>query len=461
MADNGWRLAFLLGGGLVVTTIIGMSQLYFVLQMFYQVAEYPRLSHQVQLLFPFYFLIFTIVFFFRYLLIMVFAFLEAAKVRPQPEAAGDRAAAGGAAQPLVSVLVPAHNEEDVIEATIQSLLRTHYEAVEIIVIDDGSTDATLERAAPFAGRHGERTVYILHKQQGGKASALNAGYRHCHGDLVLSMDADSQLAPDSIGRLLSVLRREGAGICSGQVSIANRVNLLTRLQALEYVLMNGTARMFQSYFRSVLIAPGPIALFSREALEGFMRHRRDAAPAAHGADQGPWESDTFAEDAKLSLGLLADGVASTYEPRARCYTRAPESIEALLNQRYRWIRGNLQAIKRSWASWRRQPEQNPSLGLWLIWFGSEALFWPAIGVTSFVLFLLFLMLTGGFTAAYFWFVLLVLADVTATAFAITTSQQRYGALALVPVYRFFFQPLLDFKALLALFDELVGYRMRW
>jgi cellulose synthase/poly-beta-1,6-N-acetylglucosamine synthase-like glycosyltransferase len=451
------RLIFFLLVGIVVTVIIGASQLYFLLQMFYEMSERPDLADWTKILFPFYFLIFTVLFFGRYFAIMLFAFLEAAKVRlEQPRSSGE--------WPLVTILVPAHNEADVIEKTIESLLKIDYPSLEVIVIDDGSTDDTFSLVAPLAGTYVDRSIFVLKKTQGGKASALNVGFQHSRGKCILSMDADSQLAPDSVKKLVSRLQEKGVQLCSGQVSIANRHNLLTHLQSLEYILMNGTGRAFQSYFRSVLIAPGPISMFRREILEELKDRQlrthltsRDA-PADH---QGPWETDTFAEDAKLSLSLLATGSGSVYEPAALCFTKAPDSIDGLLNQRYRWIRGNLQAIKRSWTLWRHYPSDRPHLGLWLVWFAAEAFLWPVIGVASLFIFVSFLATAGGFGYAYGWFGLLMLADVAAAAFAVTASRQVYGSIVYMPIYRFFYQVLLEFNSILAIFDEIRDYRMRW
>jgi len=454
---NDRPLIFFLASGLIVTVTIGASQLYFLLQIFYEVAERPDIGREARIFFPFYFLIFTALFFGRYLLIMLFAFLEAVKLRRQ-------SAEPRTSWPLVSILVPAHNEADVIEATIRSLFEIDYPLLEILVVDDGSTDDTFALATRFAGIRGTKTLTVIKKAQGGKASALNVAFRHSRGEYVLSMDADSQLAPDSIKKLLVLLEGDDAGLCAGQVTIANRVNLLTHLEALEYNLMNGTARMFQSYFQSVLIAPGPISMFKRKALEGLQVRQQQTQLITPGSGierEGPWETDTFAEDAKLSLSLLATGRGAVYEPLALCYTKAPTTIDRLLNQRYRWIRGNLQAIKRSWTLWRHYPAERPHLGLWLVWFAAEAIVWPFIGVASLGVFLVFLATTGGFTTAYIWFGLLMLADVCAAAFAIAACRQQYDTLVLMPIYRFFFQPLLEFNSVLAIVDEIRGYRMRW
>src|SRR5262249_40419781 len=150
---------------------------------------------------------------------------------------------------------------------------------------------------------------------------------------IVCMDADSQLAPDSIRMLLRRFVHDNIGACAGQVVIRNRCNLLTHMQALEYMLMNGTARMFQSYFSSVLIAPGPLTMFRGSVLQGLHSHWQpdDRGGRLHSGEvSGPWESDTFAEDTKLSLSILASGADIVYEPAALCFTSAPTLVQRLL-----------------------------------------------------------------------------------------------------------------------------------
>ena len=197
--------------------------------------------------------------------------------------------------------------------------------LEILLVDDGSTDSTYARVEPFAGIYADKVVKIFRKRQGGKASALNLAFQYCTGEYIVCMDADSQLAPDSIRMLLRRFVHDNTGACAGQVVIRNQCNLLTHLQALEYMLMNGTARMFQSYFSSVLIAPGPLTMFRRSVLQELQdrwQPKNDGERLQPGKVPGPWESDTFAEDTKLSLSILASGADIVYEPAALCFTAA-------------------------------------------------------------------------------------------------------------------------------------------
>ncbi len=133
--------------------------------------------------------------------------------------------------PRVSILVPAYNEGETIEAALESLLEESYPCYEVIVVDDGSSDDTLALARKFEGRHGNCTVRVHSKPNGGKWSALNLAFQRSTGEFVLCVDADSRLAPGSLHRLVARLSDPRVACVAGQVQVRNRVNVLTRLQA--------------------------------------------------------------------------------------------------------------------------------------------------------------------------------------------------------------------------------------
>jgi cellulose synthase/poly-beta-1,6-N-acetylglucosamine synthase-like glycosyltransferase len=176
---------------------------------------------------------------------------------------------------------------------------------------------------------------------------------------------------------------------------------------------------------------------------------------------GPWESDTFAEDTKLSLSILASGADIVYEPAALCFTAAPTHVQRLLHQRYRWNRGNIQAARRTWRRWCQAPHKRPSLGIWLIVFIIETILWSILDIVGLIMFLLLIVTSGGFGPAYMWYLLLLLVDMNAAAFCATNSYHSYGTVLLVPVYRTYFGIILQVNALFSLFDELKGRRMSW
>jgi biofilm PGA synthesis N-glycosyltransferase PgaC len=448
--------AFLLIG-LLAVLIIGGGQFYYLLIMANALTHIRGMTLELKLIFPIFFFIFTLLTLARYWITMFFAFLETSKVEAFKGVEGYDTA-------KVSVIIPAHNEERCIADTLQSLINIDYPNLEILLVDDGSTDQTYDISLPFAGIHDDKTIKIFRKPQGGKASALNLAFRYCTGEYIVCMDADSQLAPDSIRMLLRRFIHDNVGACAGQVVVRNRCNLLTHLQALEYMLMNGTARMFQSYFSSVLIAPGPLTMFRRHVLQELQDRcgsNYHSERLQFGKVPGPWESDTFAEDTKLSLSILASGADIVYEPAALCFTSAPTHVQRLLNQRYRWNRGNIQAVRRIWQRWCQTPFKRPNLGIWLVVFVVESILWALLDMVGLLMFLLLIITLGGFGPAYMWYLLLLLVDMNAAAFCATNSYHSYGTVLLLPVYRTYFGIILQVNVLFSLFDELQDRRMRW
>ena len=251
--------------------------------------------------------------------------------------------------PLVSILVPAYNEEATIEAALESLLQLDYPNYEIVFVDDGSTDRTLALARAFDKRGNDVDVHVHGKANAGKWSALNLAFRLAKGEFVLCIDADSRLDPDSLEHLVrAMLRDENIGAVAGQIRVRNRGSILTRLQALEYLNCNGTLRAAQTLTGDVLVVPGPLGLFRRAALQAAWEQIGSdrVVDESRGQYAGPYEDDTFAEDFDLSIGLRALGYLITYEPRAVSHTEAPVTVLGLLNQRYRWQRGSIQVLRK-------------------------------------------------------------------------------------------------------------------
>ena len=264
--------------------------------------------------------------------------------------------------PFVSILVPAFNESDTIIPAIHSLVNLDYPAYEVIVIDDGSKDDTYAKALSLAGDYGHCTVRVITKPNAGKWSALNRAYHESKADYLLCVDADSRLSSDALRMLVPRLSEPGVVGVAGQVTVRNRDRLLNRLQAAEYLLGNGGMRMALSYLGLVTVVPGPIGLYRRSVLEEIQQlpcNQREAAShgVGEGKVEGPLSGETFAEDFQLSLSCLALGHKVVYEPRAIAYTKCPHTVEGLLSQRYRWMRGTWQVLRiyaRDLRPWNRE-----------------------------------------------------------------------------------------------------------
>jgi poly-beta-1,6 N-acetyl-D-glucosamine synthase len=228
--------------------------------------------------------------------------------------------------PLVSVIVPAYNEEVNAARTIKSLLDQDYENLEIIFVDDGSSDHTHQVVTEAYGQHEKLRVYT--KNNGGKASALNYGINLSDAEFVVCIDADTQLSPDAVTRLMKRFRNKSVGAVAGNVKVGNELNLLTRWQSIEYITSQNFDRRAFDLLNCITVVPGAIGAFRKEAITAA----------------GLFTSDTLAEDCDLTIRLLRCGYTVSNCPEAISYTEAPETFRGFMNQRFRWSFGVMQSF---------------------------------------------------------------------------------------------------------------------
>jgi cellulose synthase/poly-beta-1,6-N-acetylglucosamine synthase-like glycosyltransferase/peptidoglycan/xylan/chitin deacetylase (PgdA/CDA1 family) len=256
--------------------------------------------------------------------------------RVQLARAGRLAADPGFA-PAISVLVPAHNEEPVIERTVRSLASSSYGGeLEVIVVDDGSTDAT----AAIVERLALPRVRLLRQASAGKAAALNGALGASRHDIIVTVDADTVFEPDTLRELVRRFREPNVGAISGNTKVGNRRGLIGRWQHIEYVMGFNLDRRMYEVLGCTPTVPGAIGAFRRAAL----------------ADIGGVSGATLAEDTDITLDLGRAGWRVLYEDRARAWTEAPSTARAFYRQRRRWAYGTIQSMwkhRRALWSWRR------------------------------------------------------------------------------------------------------------
>ncbi|HEX5379346.1 MAG TPA: glycosyltransferase [Phenylobacterium sp.] len=228
--------------------------------------------------------------------------------------------------PIVSVLIPCFNEEKVIAASVARILASRWPRLEVIVLDDGSRDGTARvvREA-FAD---EPRVKLLSFENGGKARALNRGLEQARGEIVVALDADTLFPPDTIAKLARWFADPAVGAVAGNAIVGNRVNLVTRWQALEYVTAQNLERRALAALGAVTVVPGAVGAWRKSALAAL----------------GGYPPDTLAEDQDLTLAVQRAGWRVEFDPEARAYTEAPDTVGGLLKQRYRWSFGTLQCL---------------------------------------------------------------------------------------------------------------------
>jgi cellulose synthase/poly-beta-1,6-N-acetylglucosamine synthase-like glycosyltransferase/peptidoglycan/xylan/chitin deacetylase (PgdA/CDA1 family)/spore germination protein YaaH len=246
----------------------------------------------------------------------------------QRRSAGRRASPPSAdtASPLVSVVVPAYNEEKVILQTIASLLASDYPNLEILVVDDGSSDRTSEVVRRQFGD--QARVRLFTRENAGKAEALNYGMRQSRGEIIVALDADTIFMPRTIGALAAQFRDPRIGAVAGNAKVGNRLNLVTRWQALEYITAQNLDRRAFASLNCITVVPGAVGAWRRALLDNL----------------GGFTSDTLAEDQDLTLTVRESGYKIGYEEHATAWTEAPDTVRGLARQRFRWSFGTLQCM---------------------------------------------------------------------------------------------------------------------
>lgn len=345
--------------------------------------------------------------------------------------------------PSISVIVPCYNEGVVIERSIESLLKLHYPRLEIIVVDDGSTDDTYERALPYLGTRGNVTVQVLRQANAGKAKALNHGIRHSSGELIMTVDADSRLDPDSLLYVVPHFENPKVGAVAGNVKVVNRNNFLTRMQALEYVEGLNMVRRSQGFFSAVNVIPGPLGVFRRKVLD----------------EVGLYDSDTFAEDCDVTIKILSHRWKIEYEPYAITWTEAPETVNAFFRQRYRWTRGILQSLRKHRKSlWGGSGGVNT----FVLWYmGFEALLWPAMNIFAQIYFLYVVLVFDMSIFVIFWWGQLTVLDIVVAMFCLSMEKESMRLAPYAILYRLYFVVLTDVCKVIATVEEFLQVGMSW
>ena len=382
-------------------------------------------------------LIFLAILFARYFALLWFAYLGHA----ERNVFGDPKARE---LPPISIIVPAYNEANVLGGAMASLAGLDYPDFEVVVVDDGSLDDTLSIASQWEGRHGNAEFRIVTKSNGGKATALNTGIAVSKHPFVFCMDADSRLEPQTLRRAMQRFDDSTVGAIAGNVKVQNRERMITKLQALEYIEGLNLPRRAQGFIAAVNIVPGPVGLFRREALE----------------EVGGYDTDTFAEDADLTLKLVAAGWKVVYEDTAIAWTEAPERWLDLVQQRYRWTRGILQSLKKRKGLFFKP---FPDFPLWLsaMEMGFEAVVWPILNVYAHLFFALVALLFGAGELLLYWWILLTLLDLVAAFVTVSMEEESLGLVPLALIYRFFFILFLDVVKTFAALEELFNLGMGW
>lgn len=263
-----------------------------------------------------------------------------------------------AVYPPISILVAAYNEEASIEETLVSIARQEYPGeMQVIVVNDGSKDNTAAVVRAAQQRYPWLTFVDL-EQNGGKARALNIGFKQVKHDHVITVDADSFLYR---GALVHIVERYEADppstrAVAGKILVRNsRLNWITRCQEWDYFHGIAAIKRVQSLFQGTLVAQGAFSLYDRDAL----------------AEVGGWP-ECVGEDIVLTWALLKAGYRIGHCEDACLFTNAPTTVKQLVKQRQRWARGMAEAFVKHPGILLK-----PRLSTFFIWWN---LFFPWLDV---------------------------------------------------------------------------------
>ena len=340
----------------------------------------------------------------------------------------------------VSVIVPAFNEAANIRATVLSLLGGDHPAVEVIVVDDGSTDGT----ADIVERLRLPGVRVVRQRNAGKPAALNTGIQCARADLLVLVDGDTVFQSDTIHRLVQPFADPRVGAVSGNAKVANRRRLLGRWQHLEYVIGFNLDRRMYAVLRCMPTIPGAVGAFRRAALR----------------DTGGVPGDTLAEDTDLTMALHRAGWDIAYAERAIAWTEAPATLRQLWRQRYRWGYGTMQAMWKHRAALRERGAGGrlgrlalPYLVVFQVLLPLAA---PAVDVFA-VYGLLFL---PAYQLAAGWLLLLLLQALTA-GYALRLDGESMRPLWSLPFQQVLYRQIMYLVVVQAAVTAVLGSRLRW
>jgi cellulose synthase/poly-beta-1,6-N-acetylglucosamine synthase-like glycosyltransferase len=345
--------------------------------------------------------------------------------------------------PRVSIIVPAYNEEVTIATSIKSLVKQTYKNLEIIIMDDGSKDNTYQIAKKFEGIFDGKTIRVFTKKNGGKSRALNYAIERSSGELVMCVDADSKLERDAVELMVRYFKDPEISAVAGSVFVSNRVNTLTKLQALEYIEGLNMVRNAQAFLKLVNIIPGPIGMFRKSAIK----------------EVGGYAHDTFAEDCDLTLKLIEKEHKIDFEPDAVAHTEAPDELLNLLKQRYRWTRGILQAIQKHSHNLWNFKNFNFSFVLWYMLF--EAIFWPFIDFFASILLIYISFSQGVNSMLIYWWLLFTIVDISGALYCILITNETKSLAFYAFFYRLYFISVINISKIFATIEEWFNIEMNW
>jgi cellulose synthase/poly-beta-1,6-N-acetylglucosamine synthase-like glycosyltransferase/peptidoglycan/xylan/chitin deacetylase (PgdA/CDA1 family) len=343
--------------------------------------------------------------------------------------------------PDITIVIPAYNEEAGIAATVQSMAESRYRGrLEIIVVDDGSTDRTAQAAQDL----GYPFVRTITQRNSGKPGALNTGIMAAQSDILVLVDGDTIFQPDTLEKLVAPLADRDVGAVSGNTKVYNRKGFLGRWQHLEYVVGFNLDRRMYDLLGVMPTVPGAIGAFRRPALY-----------QVHGVSH-----DTLAEDTDLTMALCRAGWRIVYAPQAIAWTEVPATLRVLWKQRYRWCYGTMQAMwkHRDAVAERGQAGRFGRYCLTYLWCFQVLL--PLLAPLVDVFSVYGIAFLNPARVAAFWLSFTGLQMLVA-GYALRLDREKLGALWVLPFQLIVYRQLMYLVTIQSVIAALIGTRQRW
>jgi len=342
-------------------------------------------------------------------------------------------------KPLVTILVPAFNEQSVLSRTIESLRNADYERIEVIVIDDGSTDLT----ASIASWYKVHGVKVIRQPNGGKAAALNHGLLYAKGEYIITLDSDSMVSRSAVDEVIRLMEADaGTWAVAGNVKVLNNKSVLARIQELEYIMALNTIRRAYALFGTVMVIPGAFGAFRKSAV----------------VQEKGYDRDTVTEDFDLTIRLLKRHGTIASSSSGVVYTEVPSTLKGLYKQRMRWNTGTFQTVyKHRDALWNRGFRNLHSVGFPLILLSLFNPFASFLSVVAGVIlaatgqWLIFLEMLGIF----------LFAQIFVALAAISIDDEDYRLVSYAPLFVVGYRQFNDLVTILAAVRTLLGRGRAW
>ncbi|WP_333738512.1 bifunctional polysaccharide deacetylase/glycosyltransferase family 2 protein [Streptomyces sp. IBSBF 2806] len=343
----------------------------------------------------------------------------------------------------VSVIVPAYNEKECIANTLESLAKSTH-PIEVIVVDDGSTDDTSEIARAAATSLGMTNVRVIRQENAGKPAALNNGVRSASHDIVVMMDGDTVFEPEAVHHLVQPFANPQVGAVAGNAKVGNRDTIIGAWQHIEYVMGFNLDRRMYDLLRCMPTIPGAIGAFRRDAV----------------LEVGGMSDDTLAEDTDITIAMHRAGRQVVYQEHARAWTEAPGSLKQLWSQRYRWSYGTMQAL---WKHRGSLTDKGPSgrfgrvgMPLVVLFQIVTPVFAPLIDV-----FTVYSMIFIDFRASLLAWLAVLGVQLGCAAYAFRLDREKYRYLLMMPLQQLAYRQMMYLVLIHSCITALTGGRLRW